>query len=70
MGTQRQAEILVRIAAGDARPEDAATLIELGKVMTDTSIFGRTRSGRLLGDRRRQPAVAGTIGRLFREGIN
>ena len=40
MGTQRQAEILVRIAAGDARPEDAATLIELGKVMTDTSICG------------------------------
>lgn len=40
MGTQRQAEILARIAAGDARPEDAATLIELGKVMTDTSICG------------------------------
>jgi NADH-quinone oxidoreductase subunit F len=40
MGTQRQAEILGRIARGQARPDDAATLIELGAVMTDTSICG------------------------------
>jgi NADH-quinone oxidoreductase subunit F len=40
MGTHRQAEILDLIAAGDARPDDAATLIELGRVMTDTSICG------------------------------
>jgi NADH-quinone oxidoreductase subunit F len=40
MGTQRQAEILGRIARGQARPDDAATLVELGAVMTDTSICG------------------------------
>ena len=40
MGTQRQAEILGRIARGQARPDDAATLLELGAVMTDTSICG------------------------------
>jgi NADH-quinone oxidoreductase subunit F len=40
MGTQRQAEILGRIAAGHARQGDADTLIELGAVMTDTSICG------------------------------
>jgi NADH-quinone oxidoreductase subunit F len=40
MGTQRQAEILHRIAAGRARPSDAADLLELAAVMTDTSICG------------------------------
>lgn len=40
MGTQRQAEIMARVARGQARPEDAATLQELGAVMTDTSICG------------------------------
>lgn len=44
MGTVRQAEILARIAAGDARPDDAATLVELGQVMTDTSICGLGQS--------------------------
>ncbi len=40
MGTQRQAEILGRIAEGRARPDYADTLLELGGVMTDTSICG------------------------------
>jgi NADH-quinone oxidoreductase subunit F len=40
IGTQRQAEILRRVARGDAGPEDAGTLIELGRVMTDASICG------------------------------
>ena len=40
MGTQRQAEILARIARGQARPADAADLAELARVMTDTSICG------------------------------
>lgn len=40
MGTQRQAEILARIAAGHARPTDAADLLELAGVLTDTSICG------------------------------
>ena len=40
IGTQRQAEILRRIADGQARPGDADTLRELGAVMTDTSICG------------------------------
>jgi NADH-quinone oxidoreductase subunit F len=40
MGTQRQAEILRRVAHGQAAPGDAATLAELGQVMTDASICG------------------------------
>jgi NADH-quinone oxidoreductase subunit F len=40
MGTQRQAEILARVAAGAARPSDRADLLELAAVMTDTSICG------------------------------
>jgi NADH-quinone oxidoreductase subunit F len=40
MGTQRQAETLGRIAAGQTRLEDADTLLELGAVMADTSICG------------------------------
>lgn len=40
MGTQRQAEILERIANGQARPDDFQALLELGTVMTDTSICG------------------------------
>ncbi len=40
MGTQRQAEILARIAAGHPRPSDAADLLELAGVLTDTSICG------------------------------
>jgi len=40
IGTQRQAEILRRVARGQAGPRDAATLIELGRVMADASICG------------------------------
>ena len=40
IGTQRQAEILARIAAGRGRPNDTADLLELAGVLTDTSICG------------------------------
>ncbi len=40
MGAQRQAEIMARVAQGQARPGDVDTLLELGGVMTDTSICG------------------------------
>jgi NADH-quinone oxidoreductase subunit F len=59
MGTARQAEILARIAAGDARPSDAATLVELGRVMTDTSIcgLGQAASWAIIDANRRWPAL-------------
>ena len=40
MGTQRQAEIMARIARGKGQSGDAEKLLELGNVMTDTSICG------------------------------
>lgn len=40
VGTQRQVEILERVAAGESRPDDVALLRELGAVMTDASICG------------------------------
>ena len=40
IGTQRQAEILARVAQGETRPRDLDGLLELGAVMTDTSICG------------------------------
>ncbi len=40
IGTQRQAEILHRIQHGHGQPDDVATLLELARVMTDTSICG------------------------------
>jgi NADH-quinone oxidoreductase subunit F len=40
MGTQRQAEILDRIARGETRSSDATDLLELAAVMTDTSLCG------------------------------
>lgn len=59
MGTQRQAEILARVAAGDARPGDAAALIELGQVMTDTSIcgLGQAASWAIVDANRRWPGL-------------
>jgi NADH-quinone oxidoreductase subunit F len=59
MGTARQAEILARIAAGDARPGDAETLVELGRVMTDTSIcgLGQAASWAIVDANRRWPAL-------------
>jgi NADH-quinone oxidoreductase subunit F len=44
MGAQRQAEILRRIASGDARLSDAGDLLELGAVMADASICGLGQS--------------------------
>ena len=44
IGTQRQAEILQRIAQGQGRPGDTATILELAQVMTDTSICGLGQS--------------------------
>lgn len=40
MGTQRQSELLARMAAGRPAPGDGRTVIELGRVMTDASICG------------------------------
>jgi NADH-quinone oxidoreductase subunit F len=40
MGTQRQAEIMARVAAGTPEAEDLPALLELGAVMTDSSICG------------------------------
>jgi NADH-quinone oxidoreductase subunit F len=59
MGTQRQAEILARLAAGQGRPDDGATLIELGQVMTDASIcgLGQTAAMAILSAARRWPEL-------------
>ena len=59
MGTQRQAEILGRIADGDVRDDDATTLIELGQVMTDTSIcgLGQAASWAIIDAHKRWPAL-------------
>lgn len=59
MGTQRQAEILRRIAGGDVRADDAVTLIELGQVMTDTSIcgLGQAASWAIIDAHRRWPKL-------------
>jgi NADH-quinone oxidoreductase subunit F len=40
MGTQRQAEILYRLQEGQGQPGDVIALLELGQVMTDSSICG------------------------------
>jgi NADH-quinone oxidoreductase subunit F len=40
LGTQRQYEILKRIAAGKALPEDAERLADVGWTMTDSSLCG------------------------------
>jgi len=44
MGTQRQAEILHRFEENFARPDDVDSLLELGQVMSDTSICGLGQS--------------------------
>jgi NADH-quinone oxidoreductase subunit F len=44
IGTQRQAEILHRIQHGHGQPGDIVKLLELGRVMTDTSICGLGQS--------------------------
>ncbi|HLY22268.1 MAG TPA: NADH-ubiquinone oxidoreductase-F iron-sulfur binding region domain-containing protein [bacterium] len=50
VGTQRQWEIVARLAAGQPRPGDAALLREVGAAMTDASIcgLGQTASGAVL----------------------
>ncbi len=47
LGTQRQAEILERVAAGTPRPNDAAALSDVGWTMTDASLcgLGQTAAG-------------------------
>ena len=40
VGTRRMLEILNRIVAGDGRPEDLDTLIELGEAIRETSLCG------------------------------
>ena len=50
VGTQRQWEIVARLAAGQPRPGDAALLREIAAAMTDASIcgLGQTASGAVL----------------------
>jgi NADH-quinone oxidoreductase subunit F len=59
IGTQRQAEIMARIASDRSRPDDLATLQELGQVMTDTSIcgLGQTASLAILNAHQRWPGL-------------
>jgi NADH-quinone oxidoreductase subunit F len=59
MGTQRQAEILRRVADGQARSGDDDTLMELGAVMTDTSIcgLGQTAAMAILSAHKRWPTL-------------
>ena len=47
LGTQRQAEILDRVAAGSSRPGDAGALSDVGWTMTDASLcgLGQTAAG-------------------------
>jgi NADH-quinone oxidoreductase subunit F len=61
MGTQRQAEILARIAAGAPQPDDARTLLELGQVMADTSIcgLGQAASLAIVNAHQRWPGLLG-----------
>jgi NADH:ubiquinone oxidoreductase subunit F (NADH-binding) len=61
MGTQRQAEILARMAEGRARPQDRIDLLELARVMTDTSIcgLGQAASWAIVDADRRWPNLIG-----------
>ncbi len=62
MGTQRQLEILDRMAAGDVRAEDAATLTDVGWTMTEASLcgLGQTAASAVLSAMRRWPDLFGT----------
>jgi len=59
IGTQRQAEILGRLAQGHSAPGDSIALIELGQVMTDSSIcgLGQTAALAIMSARRRWPEL-------------
>jgi NADH-quinone oxidoreductase subunit F len=59
MGTQRQAEMLRRVARGQATPTDAATLAELAQVMTDASIcgLGQTAAMAIVSAQRQWPGL-------------
>ncbi len=50
LGTQRQAEIVARLAEGEIRPGDKALLIDIGLTMKDASLcgLGQTASNALL----------------------
>lgn len=50
MGTQRQMEILERVARGEAMPDDASRLQDVGWTMTDASLcgLGQTAAGAVL----------------------
>jgi NADH-quinone oxidoreductase subunit F len=50
IGTQRQLEIVTRLASGRARPEDPQLLADIGAAMTDASIcgLGQTAAGAVL----------------------
>jgi len=64
MGTQRQWEILQRVARGESRPEDAENLADLAAVMADASIcgLGQAASLAITDARKRWPLIFGTAG--------
>ena len=59
MGTQRQMEILDRIAGGDVRPDDAPTLADVGWTMTEASLcgLGQTAASATLSAMKRWPGL-------------
>lgn len=61
LGTQRQLEILQRLAQGSALDGDTGRLVDLGQTMTDASIcgLGQTASSAVLSALRRWPDLAG-----------
>lgn len=60
MGTQRQYEILQRVAAGQSQPGDAARLQDVGWTMTDSSLcgLGQTAASAVLSALRLWPELA------------
>jgi len=61
IGTQRQAEILGRLAHGQSTSSDSIALAELGQVMTDSSIcgLGQTAAMAIMSARQRWPGLFG-----------
>lgn len=59
LGTQRQYEIMQRVAAGQAEPGDAQRLVEVGATMTEASLcgLGQTAASALLSALKLWPAL-------------
>ncbi|NPA31226.1 MAG: NADH-quinone oxidoreductase subunit E [Chloroflexi bacterium] len=61
LGTQRQVELLQRVFAGQARPQDLALLDDVGWTMTDASLcgLGQTAANAVLSAKRLWPHLFG-----------